>query len=306
MEAGRNEEGSSIICREGVNSIAIPASSFETIKRSLSTDSGIVSVSRTSCARMVMSGMRPNIPSYRPAATFNNGAIDTDGGMKREELRRQAKQAEFELDMQLSSYSRLNLVTPTGAIAPLSQAERKQLANNMSNDIQGKLEGLLRLVEQMEALGDTGSPSAVSWRQQVQRHRDLYHDYTREYQRVRASLEQSANRNAVHPLAHNEADIEDSVSESLLEEKTRLDSSHRRTDQVIEMAFAARESLHTQSMTLMGSSRKAGLVSGGLERTRALISKIQLRKRRDKYIMAIVVLVCFILLFLYWAHRHGV
>lgn len=52
-----------------------------------------------------------------------------------------------------------------------------------------------------------------------------------------------------------------SVTDLLLSERIRIDSSHQKADQVIEMAYTARESLYHQRSTMYGSSGKLGYLS---------------------------------------------
>jgi Golgi SNAP receptor complex protein 1 len=257
------------------------------------------------------SGMEPIPPlRYMQNTMAPSTPLSGMNSTRWEELRKRAKHIEFELDAQLESFSRVNL-SASSSITPLSFAERQQLTNAMSLEIQGKLSTLDELIATMNKMMDSASlsrssPTTLSmvsvWKQQLQRHKDLLNDYSREYQRIKTSILQS-NNGLLHNMSIGDADHGESASDLLLEEKSRLSASHKRTDQVIEMAFAARESLHTQRVSLIDASKKTNWMEGGLERARALISKIQLRKRRDKYILAIAVLLCMITLFLYWAHR---
>lgn len=235
----------------------------------------------------------------------------SDDQQKWEDLRKQAKQIEFDLDSKLASYGRMNLNNMTTSNS-LSLIEKQQLTNSLSNEIDLKLSELYQLIEQMTRIlkdPDTSrsqQPNAFTYKHHIQRHRDLYHDYMKEYQRTKTYLSQSIPNISKITQSDITTDMNNrsSVSDVLLEEKAKLESSYRHADQVIEMAFAARESLHTQRFSLLDSSKKSGWIFNGLNRSRELISRISLRKKRDKYIMATVVLFCLILMFMYLVSHH--
>lgn len=243
-----------------------------------------------------------------PPGSLQSPSISNDQ-QKWEDLRKQAKQIEFDLDSKLASFGRMNFMTTSNS---LSLIEKQQLSNSLSNEIDLKLSELYQIIEQMNRMSESSEiprsqqTNAFTYKHHIQRHRDLYHDYMREYQRTKTYLSQSvANMSKITQSdITTDMDHRSSVSDLLLEEKAKLESSHRHTDQVIEMAFAARESLHTQRLSLLDSSRKSGWIFNGLNRARELISRISLRKRRDKYIMATVVLFCLILMFMYLVNHH--
>ena len=155
---------------------------------------------------IVNSAYKPQVPPFK----HNTEQLSFDQS-KWDNIRKQIKQIEFELDTQLSSYSQLGLAPASGLATPLSFAERQQQTNSLSDEINTNLSTLNQLTTQLAHMTDgtsrktlsISSPSEQSslpfnipsiCLQHLQRHNDMYRDYSREYQRIKASLISSQSK----------------------------------------------------------------------------------------------------------------
>ncbi|KAJ3145726.1 Golgi SNAP receptor complex member 1 [Geranomyces michiganensis] len=85
----------------------------------------------------------------------------------------------------------------------------------------------------------------------------------------------------------------------LLNERSRIDTSHRMADEVLEAAYAARGDLNDQRSILYGAKGRVGGVIARFPLVNDLLSRIHTRKQRDSLIMASVISVCACLLLWY-------
>ncbi|WVW86958.1 hypothetical protein I302_109014 [Kwoniella bestiolae CBS 10118] len=223
--------------------------------------------------------------------------------------RRHARALETALDSKLSTYSKLAATIARQGGAGSSSAEAGaeedgdgiggyKLVEEEIEELLGKLE---QAIDDLSALINSPSqPPSASMQHAAQRHRDNLDDYRRDFLRTRGNVEQSIRRSNL--LGSVRKDINDyksatnSQTDALLQDRGRIDSSHRMMDDTLNQAYATREDFAQQRSLLASIDSRMGGVLSQMPGINSLITAIRTRRRRDTLIIGCVVGVCMILL----------
>lgn len=147
------------------------------------------------------------------------------------------------------------------------------------------------------------SPSAVHT---LSRHRDILNEYSREFAKTRTNIRHSRDRQEL--LSSVQRDINTyrtagTRREDLyLKEHEHIQSSDRLADETIGMAMSAREALRGQRQTMRGVGSRVTAAFQRFPAVNSLMQKINLRKRRDALILAVVFSLCIIFTIWYTMH----
>ncbi|KAG8058002.1 hypothetical protein GUJ93_ZPchr0002g23879 [Zizania palustris] len=135
-----------------------------------------------------------------------------------EELRREARKLEGDLDVKLSSYARLaSRTSASSAPAAASPSERSSW-KSMELEIQSLLDKLQDVNDGMSrCAASTASTTSVS--QKLARHRDILHEFAQEFRRTRGNL--SSMREHADLLSS----VRDDITESKVLAPTNLPTS---------------------------------------------------------------------------------
>lgn len=134
-----------------------------------------------------------------------------------------------------------------------------------------------KLVDDMTALLDrrgTSSSSAMS--HSLVRHREILQDYSRDFKRTRAQIVENQQRQNLLGSVREEISnfksgqrlnggvgAGSSDADMLLGERSRIDNSHRMTDEVLEQAYATRREFSAQRSAISGvNARMSSVLSG--------------------------------------------
>ncbi|KAI8782456.1 Golgi SNAP receptor complex member 1 [Biomphalaria glabrata] len=247
-----------------------------------------------------------------------------------EDLRRQARQLENEVDLKLVSFSKLgtsyssqrdydSLPLYTNSTnkpensdtAPLmNKASSEHMFDTMAMEISQLLAKLTevndRMVEYTQNISTT-SPSAALLHT-LQRHRDILQDYSHEFQKTKANI--TAMREREDLLGSVRRDINayknssalNRRSDMYLKEHEHIRNSERLVDEQISIAIATKENLQSQSKFLNSINMRVNAVANRFPVINSLVQRINFRKRRDSIILGLVIAVCIILLILYAFH----
>ncbi|KAG0002080.1 hypothetical protein BGZ65_002942, partial [Modicella reniformis] len=201
-------------------------------------------------------------------------------------LRKDVRQVEFEIESKLTAFSKSTVKTGTGQYTDSGAGVGQSSNNNtgavensesLESNIEELLEKLSRLVDAMSGHLDTetqtNGQAPMSMVQFIQRHRDILHDYTREYRKTRQNVR--AARDHAELLSSVRDDINTfknggpsgngmSASDYLLNERTKIDGSHRLADSALEQAYATREDLDKQRSTLLNVNQRINNVASQL------------------------------------------
>nr|ODN80285.1 golgi snare protein [Cryptococcus depauperatus CBS 7841]ODN92292.1 golgi snare protein [Cryptococcus depauperatus CBS 7855] len=225
--------------------------------------------------------------------------------------RKHARALETALDAKLSAYSKLAAsIARSSSLGNNSRDEQNmeeegigghKLEGSSQSDMVGQLE---QAIEDLTTLINSPNQApSTSMQHTAQTHRDNLDDYRRDFIRTRSNVEQTIRRSNL--LGSVRKDIDDyksgrsSVTDALLQDRGRIDSSHRMMDDTLNQAYATREDFAQQRGLLASIDTRMGGVLNQMPGINSLITMIRTRRRRDTIIMGCVVGVCVVLLFGY-------
>uniref|UniRef100_A0A3B4GK05 Golgi SNAP receptor complex member 1 n=1 Tax=Pundamilia nyererei TaxID=303518 RepID=A0A3B4GK05_9CICH len=227
-----------------------------------------------------------------------------------EDLRKQARQLENELDLKLVSFSKLCTSYTSSspdqrmrdsrlaALSPLHFKHVPSLKRNLLTAVNDKMAEC------------TSTPGASSHNaglmHTLQRHRDILQDYTHEFHKIKSNFYSLREREDLLGSVHRDIESYKSSSgvnnrrtELFLKEHEHLRNSDSHIDNAISIAMATKENITFQRGMLKSIQTRVTTLANRFPTINSLIQKINLRKRRDSIILGVVIGVCTILLLLY-------
>ncbi|XP_078740724.1 Golgi SNAP receptor complex member 1 [Lampetra fluviatilis] len=246
-----------------------------------------------------------------------------------EDLRRQARQLENELDMKLVSFSKLCTACThrdqyTSDTSPLlCGSTQHRMFDSLSVEIEQLLSKLGAVNEKLSEYAESSRPpppsadsgssssSSSALTHTIQRHRDILQDYSHEFHRTRGNVALSREREDLLGL-HRDGEFKSSASslssgvnrrtELYLKENQHLHNSDRLIDDTISIAMATREKLSSQRGVFRSIQSKVNSLAHRFPLVNSLLQRISVRKRRDALLLAAITAACIILLLLYALH----
>ncbi|KAL6557243.1 Golgi SNAP receptor complex member 1-2 [Orobanche minor] len=226
-----------------------------------------------------------------------------------EELRKEARKIEGDLDVKLSSYAKLGARFTQGgnvdAGSPTVGSSRSW--RSMEMEIESLLEKLLDINDSMSRSAASAA-STTSVTQKLARHRDILHEFTQEFKRIKGNI------NSMREHAELLSSVRDDISEykasgsasprmQLLRERAAIHGSISHIDDVISQAQATRAVLGSQR-TLFGDVQgKVKLLGDKFPVIRGLIGSIRRKRSRDTLILSAVIAACTLFLIIYWLSK---
>ncbi|KAM5273098.1 Golgi SNAP receptor complex member 1 isoform 1-T1 [Ctenodactylus gundi] len=241
-----------------------------------------------------------------------------------EDLRKQARQLENELDLKLVSFSKLCTSYSHGSSRDgrrdryssdttplLNGSSQDRMFETMAIEIEQLLARLTGVNDKMaEYTNSTGVPSLnAALMHTLQRHRDILQDYTHEFHKTKANF--TAIRERENLMGSVRKDIESYKSgsgvnnrrtELFLKEHDHLRNSDRLIEETISIAMLTKENMTSQRGMLKSIHSKMNTLANHFPAVNSLIQRINLRKRRDSLILGGIIGICTILLLLYAFH----
>ncbi|XP_039222894.1 Golgi SNAP receptor complex member 1 isoform X2 [Crotalus tigris] len=239
-----------------------------------------------------------------------------------EDLRKQARQLENELDLKLVSFSKLCTSYSHGSSQDgrrdssdttplLNGSSQDRMFEAMAVEIEQLLGKLTGVNDKMaEYTNSAGVPSLnAALMHTLQRHRDILQDYTHEFHKTKTNF--VAVRERENLMGSVRKDIESYKSgcgvnnrrtELFLKENEHLRNSDRLIEETISIAMATKENMTSQRGMMKSIQSKMNTLANRFPAVNSLIQRINLRKRRDTLILGGVIGICTILLLLYAFH----
>ncbi|KAL4352412.1 hypothetical protein GQ457_06G032740 [Hibiscus cannabinus] len=226
-----------------------------------------------------------------------------------EDLRKEARKIEGDLDVKLSSYAKLGArFTPGGYVdtgSPPVGSSRSW--KSMEIEIQSLLEKLLDINDGMSRCAASSAPT-TSVTQKLARHRDILHEFTQEFRRTKGNL------NSMREHAELLSSVRDDISESkasgsmspriqLLRERAAIHGSIAHIDDVINQAQATRAVLGSQRALFGDVQGKVKVLGDKFPVIRGLLGSIRRRRSRDTLILSAVIAACTLFLIIYWLSK---
>lgn len=233
--------------------------------------------------------------SHEEEMTFNSTS-------RWDDLRKQARSYENELDTKLVAFSKLGNSFAHDLdrdSAPLLTGDN--IFDSMSVEIEHVLSNLTSVNDEMSDCLSSASTTA-SMRHICQRHRDILQDYTQEYCKTKSNIQAFKEREqllgGVNQVASYKNGLNNRKQDYFLKENENIMGADGVTNDAISIAIATKENLYAQRSSLSGITNKINSISNKFPMIGSLINKINIRSRRDSLIMAGVVTGCLIVLFL--------
>ncbi|KAJ8900350.1 hypothetical protein K2173_024990 [Erythroxylum novogranatense] len=226
-----------------------------------------------------------------------------------EELRKEARKIEGDLDVKLSSYAKLGARFTQGGYvesgSPTLGSSRSW--KSMEMEIQSLLEKLLDINDSMSRCAASAAPT-TSVTQKLARHRDILHEFTQEFRRIKGNI------NSMREHAELLSSVRDDITEykasgsmsprvQILRERAAIHGSISHIDDVINQAQTTRAVLGSQR-TLFGDVQgKVKGLSNKFSNIRVVLGSIRRRKSRDTLILSAVIAACTLFLIIYWLSK---
>nr|GEW86204.1 Golgi SNAP receptor complex member 1-2 [Tanacetum cinerariifolium] len=232
--------------------------------------------------------------------------MDQESGW--EELRKEARKIEGDLDVKLTSYTKLGARVTQGGYA---DADTPTMGSNrswksMEMEIQSLLEKLLDVNDSLSRCAASAAPT-TSATQKLARHRDILHEYSQEFRRIKGNI------SAMTEHAELLSSVRDDISEykagstsprmQILRERAAIHGNIAHMDDVITQAQTTRAALSSQRAMFGDVQGKVKQLGDKFPVVRGLIGAIRRKKQRDTLILAAVIAACTLFLIIYWLSK---
>ncbi|KAJ4954348.1 hypothetical protein NE237_011131 [Protea cynaroides] len=223
-----------------------------------------------------------------------------------EELRKEARKIEGDLDVKLSSYAKFGARFNQGDTGSPTLTSSRSF-KSMDMEIQSLLE---KLVDTNDAMSRCAASTiaTTSVTQKLARHRDILHEFTQEFRRIKGNI--NSMREHAELLSSVRGDIsEHKVSGSmsprmhLLRERASIQGSTAHIDDVINQAQTTRAVLSSQRSLLGDVQGKVKLLSDKFPAIRGLLGAIRKKRSKDTLILSGVIAACTVFLIIYWLSK---
>lgn len=226
-----------------------------------------------------------------------------------EELRKEARKIEGDLDVKLSSYAKLGARFSQGYMdtgSPTVSSSRSW--KSMEMEIQSLIEKLVDINDSMSRCAASATP-ATSVTQKLARHRDILHEFTQEFRRIKGNI--SSMKEHAELLSSVRDDISEykvasgtmSPKMQLLRERGAIHGSISHIDEVISQAQATRSVLGSQRALFGDVGGKVKVLSEKFPVIRGLLGSIRRKRSRDTLILSAVIAACTLFLIIYWLSK---
>ncbi|KAG8450427.1 hypothetical protein GDO86_002910 [Hymenochirus boettgeri] len=231
-----------------------------------------------------------------------------------EDLRKQARQLENELDLKLVSFSKLCTTYShsnnregrrdrysSDTTPLLNGSSQDHMFETMAVEIEQLLAKLTGVNDKMAEYSSTAGVTSINaaLMHTLQRHRDILQDYTHEFHKTKANFQTIRERE----------DLLGSVRKDIESYKSGSGVNNRRTELFLKehehlrsIAMATKENMTSQRGMLKSIQSRMNTLANRFPAVNSLIQRINLRKRRDSLILGAVIGICTILLLLYAFH----
>lgn len=240
------------------------------------------------------------------STTQSSTRMSVAPGTEWEDLRKQARQHENEIDAKLMSFSKLcsNYVAHDQNDS-LSTSSTSSSFEAVSIEIEKLLERLSDINKRMSDVVPSllGPNSAAT--HTLQRHHEILQDYRREFERTKANIRNFQSREDL--LINNKTNNSDVTNAGLssrrqdyfLRELGHLNNSHKSIDTSLEMASMIKKDLSNQRKYLSNITTKVNSIANRFPLVNNVLQKIKVKKRKDSLVLGSVIAVCLIILLLY-------
>ncbi|KAJ9086806.1 protein transport protein gos1 [Entomophthora muscae] len=220
---------------------------------------------------------------------------------------KQARQLGLTLEKQIGTLSKLTFkreaANPLGTSSPDNFLEARNLRQNIGT----KLAEFKNLVERMEDIlteygNDLSDPTLPHT---FRRHSEQLSQFQQEFSKIEAKLNAASAREellgeeSARPSRKNNRErlTEQSEAAYFMGEQSRIDSSHSMIDSTLSQAYEIRGELGQQGLSLASSNSRIMQLASSIPGMNGLLSRINMRRRRDSVVVGSVISLGIIFLF---------
>ncbi|XP_025412078.1 Golgi SNAP receptor complex member 1 [Sipha flava] len=227
-----------------------------------------------------------------------------------EDLKKQARRLETEIDSMLVSLSKMSTNNPM-----MYSDEESQLLlsddrfDTATSEIEELLSKLNTVNEKMGEWSSSGEPSTNSQNMHtVQRHRDILQDYTKEFRKIQSNVRARREReDLLHSVRQDIDGFKNSGTKNrrmdlYVKEHEHVRNSDRLVSDQIAIAMETREHLVSQRHHFKRLQSRLHDLSSRFPALNTLVQKINMRKKRDSFIIGGVIVTCTLIILLYTFH----
>ncbi|CAM6016762.1 unnamed protein product [Sphagnum balticum] len=178
---------------------------------------------------------------------------------------------------------------------------------SMEMEIESLLEKLVDINDAMSQCV-AAAVSITSVTQKLAHHRDILHEFTQEFQWTRNNM--SSTQEHAELLTSVRNDVSEykapgslSPGPSLLRERGAIHGSIVQVDEVISQAQATKGALAAQHSAFMQIQGKLRHLGDHFPVIRSLLGAIKWKRSKDTLILAGVIIVCSLILIIYWVSK---
>jgi Golgi SNAP receptor complex protein 1 len=228
-----------------------------------------------------------------------------------EDLRKQARQLENEIDAKLMSFSKLcsnylarDQTTHHHGLDPPPSPTSSSF-DAMSIEIEKLLERLSDINRRMADVIPTLLGSNTAATHTLQRHHEISQDYRREFERTKANIRNFKSREDLLMNDNNNSDISSPAGLSsrrqdhYIREMGQLNNSTKAIDRYIDNALTLKKGLVDQRRYFMNIAHKIKTLSNRFPLMNNILQKIKIKKRKDSLVLGFVIGLCLIFLLFY-------
>lgn len=227
-----------------------------------------------------------------------------------EDLRKQARKLENEIDLKLVAFSKLGTNSAAvyrnenSDVEPLLSPE--DMLGNMTQEIEQLLSKLTAVNEKLTEFSEKNENFGSSaMRHVLQRHHDILQDYTQEFRKTSANLKARKEREDLLHSVRKDIDTYKTTSglnrrsDLYVKENEHIRNSDRMVSEQINIAMETREHLVSQRHHFKRIQTRIHDLSSRFPMINSLMQKIHLRRRRDSVIVGLVAAICLFFMLLY-------
>lgn len=236
-----------------------------------------------------------------PLASSRSGPLSGQARLW-EDLRKEARKLEGELDVKLAAYAKLcsGFEANYRLKGESSAVGTDQLAQTKSAEIEDLLQ---RLSDINDEMGSAIGGSSDSRSHTLARHRDILQEFTQEFRRLNSSL--GAARDRVQLMAGS-ADTSPLLSVqiqgssgALLRERATIQSSTSAVDEVLAQASTVSTNLMEQRRIFDNVTDKVLAVGARFPLVNGLLNAIRRKKSKDTLVLSGVIAACLLFTIIY-------
>ncbi|KAK0076974.1 hypothetical protein PV325_004607 [Microctonus aethiopoides] len=222
-----------------------------------------------------------------------------------EDLRKQARHLENEIDAKLVAFSKLgiNVGSSHSSADTVPLLDEDHVFDNMTSEIESLLAKLLDINERMSGIQANGAAMLHT----MQRHKEILKDYKLEFNKIQNNFTSRKDREDLLGSVRKDIDNYKSGSglnrrDMYLKENQHIHNSDRLVNDQISIAMETRDHLVTQRQAFKKIQTRFNDISNRFPAVNSLLQRINLRKRRDSLILGLVIGFCTFLMLLYAFH----